>query len=405
MALISATNFATMICVARAVAPREFGAFTLVYAALLLGHAVMWALVTQPHNVLGTSQSGIEYARYTSATALTHVGLSLTLGLLFAGAGAVLVASERPYGHLLLLAAPALIAWQVQEFLRRVFYTEGRVKTAFWNDVLCYGGQGVAVVAVYRAGMLTSGTTLILICATSALAAFAAAWNLRSRFVATSWRPARTNFSFGKWLLGAEAANWLSLQIYPFLAALVLGAAATGALKAALVLLGPLNVLLAYLNTMLPIKLAQTLSTDGEEELNAALRKEQFLVAVPIAVYCLAVSVFARPLLDALYADRYHDQQSLVALLSLYYVLIVALQTMSAALRALRRTRAVFRAAVFSTVSAVVLGWALMRFLGLEGAAIGMVLSALVANLVCWRDHTRRGVRRDAVPLRDDTHV
>src|SRR5690348_7922098 len=72
-ALISGTNFVTMVLVARGLgSPAEFGTFTLVYSALLFANIFQVALVTQPHNVLGTSRRGEAYARYTTSCGMTQ---------------------------------------------------------------------------------------------------------------------------------------------------------------------------------------------------------------------------------------------------------------------------------------------------------------------------------------------
>src|SRR5947209_17340030 len=77
-ALISGTNFVTMILVARGLgSPAEFGTFTLVYSALLFANILQVAMVTQPHNVLGTGRDGEAYARYTTSCGLTQLLLVL----------------------------------------------------------------------------------------------------------------------------------------------------------------------------------------------------------------------------------------------------------------------------------------------------------------------------------------
>ena len=51
-------------------------------------------------------------------------------------------------GPMLMAIVPSIVAWQLQEFVRRVMYTEGRFAAAFWNDVVSYGGQLLVVVRV-----------------------------------------------------------------------------------------------------------------------------------------------------------------------------------------------------------------------------------------------------------------
>ena len=149
-ALISATNFLTMVLVARGLGgPSEFGAFTLVYSALLFANILQVALITQPHNILGTARHGANYAAYT-----TSCGLAQLLLVLAEGSIALLVWAVASQAHwaaaaMLLALVPSVVAWQLQEFVRRVLYTEGRHAAAFANDLISYGGQTLAVGALW----------------------------------------------------------------------------------------------------------------------------------------------------------------------------------------------------------------------------------------------------------------
>src|SRR4051794_4844783 len=70
-ALISGSNFITMVALARSLGPAAFGAFTLAYSALLYANSLQGALITQPHNVLGASREAgsAEYRRLSSTAA------------------------------------------------------------------------------------------------------------------------------------------------------------------------------------------------------------------------------------------------------------------------------------------------------------------------------------------------
>src|SRR4051812_32461616 len=69
-ALISATNFVTMILLARGLGSSAFGLFVLMYTCLLFANGLQTALFTQPQNVLGAERRGDAYERYTSSTAV-----------------------------------------------------------------------------------------------------------------------------------------------------------------------------------------------------------------------------------------------------------------------------------------------------------------------------------------------
>lgn len=101
--LISATNFVTMVLLARGLSREDFGRFTLVYSILMFANALQSALVTQAHNVLGATRHGEDYDRYTTSTAIGQILLAAIAALLslVAWAGACVAAPD---------AAPLLLA-------------------------------------------------------------------------------------------------------------------------------------------------------------------------------------------------------------------------------------------------------------------------------------------------------
>jgi len=156
-ALISASNFITTVVLARTLDPTDFGAFTLAYVVIMFTTSLQSALVTQPHNVLGTTYDGTAYRRYTTNTALSQFCLTVILVLIALPCAVVARHAGWGIAPLLFPLIPAVAAWQLQEFVRRVFYTERRLKAAFMNDFVSYGGQVVGMVWLGRFGHLTGG--------------------------------------------------------------------------------------------------------------------------------------------------------------------------------------------------------------------------------------------------------
>ena len=77
---------------------------------------------------------------------------------------------------------------QLQEFVRRVLYTEGRYFEGFWNDMLSYGGQAAIVSTLLllskfhiggRGNWLTGVTAMYVLAGTSALAAGVGLFQIR----------------------------------------------------------------------------------------------------------------------------------------------------------------------------------------------------------------------------------
>ena len=334
-ALISGTSFITLLILARALSVGAFGAFALAYTALVFVNSLQSALVTQPHNVLAVARGRDSYTRFTSATIVAELFFLCCVVLVLSIIGVVALGISTDVAELLLAMVAATIAWQLQELARRILYTESRLGAAFLNDIVAYGGQLVAIVALWSVGRLDGPNALYALAATSLLGAAIGVGQVRDSLTRTFDRADLVpHWQFGKWLAAAAVGFWVSTYVYFYLAALLLGAAASGELKASQLILGPLNVLMLFLATVLPIRLSRTLATLGEAAFQAQLRRTLFATAPVIVIYCVLASVFATPLLNLLYGGRYSHAQTLVVLFAAYYVLGYLGQIAASALNA-----------------------------------------------------------------------
>jgi len=384
-ALISVTNLVTMVLLARVLGPEGFGAFALAYTGLLFANSLQGALVVQPHNVLGASRDGDSYVRYTTSTAIGQ--------LAFLGGAALLTLVAAITVHwlgrdavLLFALVPAIIAWQLQEFIRRVLYTEERLSAAFINDLVSYGGQAVAIVTLWRFERLTGPMALLVLAATSALASAGGIWQVRGSLGrAFDVGELRQNWHHGKWLAGGQIGYWLSTQAYTFLAAAMLGATAAGALKASQILMGPLTVLLASIGSVAPTRLTRVFNQHGHAGLREQVRT-MYLVMIPLTgSYCLIVTLAAEPLLRLLYGAQYDGYANVTRLIAAYYLVSSGALIVSAALRVNGLTRPIFVAYTGASVTSLLVGWLIISVAGVEGAVLGMIVSAVILNVVVWR--------------------
>ena len=390
--LISGANFLTVVLPKRAMSETEFGTFSLVYSVLLLANIVQSTLLTQPHNVLAVSRKGDDYRTYTTATALTQVALAVFLAVAMAGVAGVGYARHAAVAPMLLAMVPAIVGWQLQEFCRRVLYTEGRFAAAFWNDAVSYGGQTLAVMGLYAmdrragGGWLTGPSALYSLSVTSVLASAWGAWQIRgslSRAVERSalWAAVRDNWSFGGWLLGGEMLQWVSsLQMYMWLTAEMLGVAAAGDLRLAQTLFGPMRIFTFYLGNVLPIRFARELDGAGHGAVHRMFVKACAQVLPLLAMYCVAVAVFRGPLIHAASGGKFSGPAIVLTLYAAYTFVSYLPVLLASVLTAKRVTRPVFLGNVYGAVLALPVGWWLIREMGEPGAPVAMgICSALMA--------------------------
>ncbi|HET7045190.1 MAG TPA: hypothetical protein VFI37_10110 [Gaiellaceae bacterium] len=393
-ALASGVNFLTLIVLGRSLSPSRFGYFVLAFTLLQSAGAVQSALITRPHNVLGALRTGTAYVRYTTAAATLQLGYAAVWALALALAGGVLAALGGASSTLFLLAAPAVVAWQLQEFGRRVLYTEGRLYGALLDDVLGYGAQAAILVWLWRGDALTGPRAMAAIAATSAVAALVAGFQLRSSLGRTIDRESlRTGWGYGRWLAAAELAYWFSSQSYIYLASAVVGPVASAILKAAQTLLGPASVFLAFFVNFLPTRFASRLRVGGDRALARQVRVGLLSTLPATVAYAVAVAVFAGPLLEFVYGSAYAGHASVVRLFAAYYVLLSISDVFVAALAARALTRRIFAGHAAGAVLSLVLGWVLLYTWGAAGGAAGMIASLVVALAVFVRSYRAAAAR------------
>ncbi len=390
-ALISATNFMTMVLLARGLGPAAFGAFAVAYTVLLATNSFQAALITQPHHLFGATRQDDDYVQYTTAVAIGQIGLALGLAIVVAISAAVAyLAGWSRAAPLLAALAPIIVAWQFQEFVRRVLYTKTDTRGAFTNDLISYGGQVLGVAAIWRLGLLTEMTVLAVLGATSALASIVGLVQLRSHIdwavnadrlraaTAEHWR-------FGKWLVGSNLVSWTSGQAYPVLIAGLVSVTATGIMRAVSTVLGPGNIVVNALETLLTPRAATVYAREGVPAFQTFIRRAAIGVTCLMGGYSLVVAVFAEPILRVLYGDQYSEYGWLLALVALHYVLISTRTVASIGLRSMGHTSPIFRAYLCSAAATLTVGIVALHTFGLIGAALGILMNAVITNAVLWR--------------------
>jgi O-antigen/teichoic acid export membrane protein len=389
--LISGTNFLTTVLIARALLPSVFGTFTLVYSALLLANIFQSTLITQAHNVLGANRTGEPYRRYTTSTALSQLmllGIEAAISLIV-----VLVAQWKgsPNTRLLMWVAPAIIAWQLQEFIRRVLYTECRFAAAFWNDSISYGVQTILVAFLWFTKELTGVSAMFALTVTSAAAVILGLYQIQ-KSLEWNFDPSILfeNWTFGKWLIGGELVQWFaSLQLYLFLAAYMLGTHATGELKAAQTIFGPTRVFSFYLGTVLPIRFARALAKKGSQAVDSLLLHSAIRVLPLLGLYCFLIALFPRLLMQLMFGRDYAGTPAVLSLYSIYAFMTYAQTLLVSVLTAKRLTHTIFIANVYGTLITLAMSYWIISYFKVAGATIAIGISSLIITAYLWHAYQK----------------
>jgi O-antigen/teichoic acid export membrane protein len=304
-ALISAASFVTLILIARAVTPANFGLFSIALSFIYIETTLVAAIFNQPFAVISASRQNGEYRFYVTSVFIAHALLGLTVALAILIVGACASILDLDSASLILVLAPAVVAWQFQEFFRVVLYVEDRLPSAVFNDLVSYGGQLLLVIYATQNDLLSPQAAVIIITASCGIAALLGLLAIRhsitpavtrSKFQADS----AENWEFSRWTLGSSALTIFSTYTLPFVLAFFSGPAAAGVMRVMTATMGPTHILLRGMQASFGPLAARVFESDGPIGLRALIRRIFFLITPLMAVYCLVAGGFARPLLSLL---------------------------------------------------------------------------------------------------------
>jgi O-antigen/teichoic acid export membrane protein len=377
-AIVSGTNFLVTIIAARMLGPTDFGVFALLITVLTFMEATQRSLITTPHNVLGASRNGDEYARYTTSLIVVQAGLGLTFAIVSATAGLIFLQYDRSIALLIFAMSYSALAWQFHEFFRRALFTESRVRAAVVGDSVSYLGRLIMVAGIATSGLM-SGASLMLIYAISwSIGALAGFWMIRGSIVrSVDLSLIREHWVFGRWLFASNSVSHLPGYVIAALLSSVLSVSAYGAFRTFEQLANGTNVPLSAMSNVLRPRLARQ-AKDGPERVWNTMLPIMLLGGLLLVAFAAVFIALREPLVRVIYGPEYVAFTAAVFLIAFRPLLTLEKSMLTKALQAFRNTRAVFIGTLIGVVAGVGIGSLLIIFFGLPAAASIVIVSSVV---------------------------
>lgn len=393
--LSSATNFALSLLVARAVAPREFGAFSVAYGVYTVAAGVGQAVCAQPYQVRFTTAAPEAQRRAAGAATAAAVMAGGAFAVVVAAAGMLIGGALREPFLWLALFLPALLA---QDAWRFIFVADGRPRAAAANDALWAVMQIVGITGAHAVGVRTVGAYLGIWGGSAGVAAIFGCWQARNRPRYTTAR--------GWWLDQRDlATRYAAEQIVVRGATLgvlaivagVLGLSAAGAIRGAQVVFGLLNLL--WLGALLVIVAEGRRLLDSDRRQFARLMLVVSVASAAAAVLWAVVALllpgsFGRALLGG----TWDVARPVLLPIALHTVVIGASIGAQSGLKSLGSARRSLRAHLAGAACLIAggfVGAAVGR--SAVAAATGMALGGAFAMCIWWGEFLA-GLREPSDP-------
>jgi O-antigen/teichoic acid export membrane protein len=399
-AMISGSNFAISILLARWFAAEQYGAYALAFAVFLLVSQFHQALLLEPMSVYGSSLYRGRLRHYLGTLLWMHGGaVAVIAAILGAGALAVFFThhSVSLAGALfgVCIASPCiLLFWLV----RRSFYLELQPASATQGAVL-YCILVLSLLLGANALKVLSPFTAFLIMGTAALVT-SVAFLIKLKPIARLRRnelslreTSRQHWVYGRWALASAIAMWIPTNIYYVLLGSSAGMAHAGEMRALMNLTLPVGQTATALSLLFVPYASRVRAESGPE----SLRKISFgitaLFATGAIAYWATVVVFRGSVLHLFYGGRYSEISAFVPIVALSSIFQTCINGPGIGLRANEMPVCVFYAYLVASVITLGAGVVATRFFGVEGAVITMLVANMsaffVAQLMLSRN-TRR---------------
>jgi O-antigen/teichoic acid export membrane protein len=386
--LISLSNFLATLLLARYATPTELGVYGVGFTSLRLVRAVQEGLTIQPMNTYGAAMTPDEFKGYATSTSLIQILLAVCSAAGVAALGWALTArGNDTAGPGIFALWPAFLWWQMQEYLRRMLYTRGNVLEAMLNTALTNTVRLGLMIYWVRQAELSGAAALNAIALGSLVALLPGLWGTRrywSLHFDNLRRTWRRNWEFGRWMLGGNLANWVSVEFYPVLTAGMVSFAAAGAYRAIQNLVAPVHLLLRATDTFLTPRAARIYHEGGLSALRRITRLAYLATGLPVGGMLVFAVLFREQLLELLYGETYLAYQNGVILMAVFYALLFAFWPLQSALKAARISRPIFVANLGAIAAMFSLGiWMIYQW-NVYGTIAGQAVNALIVNLVLW---------------------
>ncbi|HMP39506.1 MAG TPA: oligosaccharide flippase family protein [Roseiflexaceae bacterium] len=385
---VSGVNFLTALVLARYLSLTDFGHYALVFTVLLLINAIQSAIITGPLMVMVPRYEQHRAQAYLSSLWLIQLvfcviallGIAL-LHLAIAHWAPDLVPDASMIAILL-----AIATYLGQEFLRRTLFALQDSTGGLLSDLVSYGLQLVVIVLLIAGQQLTLEHVFWAMALTSLLGCVVAAVRMRltlhgigRQVLGDAWQQ---NWRYGRWLFGSAVSSWGSSQVYFIIVAALLSPEATALMAASRNILGVTHIFLLGLENFVPTTLTHVLLKEGVDAMKRWLQRFTLIGAFLMGAYCLAAVVFADPLMQLLFGPQYANTAMVVAIISLSYFISFFYRPPMIALRVLGAPRSIFVANLIAALVTIVVAGGLVSYGGINGAAIGLVVTQLVILLV-----------------------
>jgi O-antigen/teichoic acid export membrane protein len=382
--LVSGSNFFSGVLLARFLGVEQFGVFSLAWMLVLFFNSIQNALVISPMMSIGVKEL-VDSSDYFGAVFIHQLiisFLSFCLILTFA----ILSNGWYPEWQLANLCWPLAtcsFCFQLQDFVRRYFFTVERATSALLNDFVSYFSQIAFLTFFAFLNRINTTNSLLIIASTSFFAAILGLitfGHLQLR-LSVIIDVAIRHWHYSRWLITSTLMQWTSWNFFIIVGSTQYGPVIAGALRATQNIIGVTHIIFQGLANVVPIQAAKILHKGGIAPFKQYIIKISIWGGTTTAVFCTIVSIWAEYLLRLFYGAEYICYVYILRWWSVSYLLIFFGVPLTSALRALENTRPLFLSYCVVTLFSLLSAKYIVTNFGIHGTMAGVFCTQILLQV------------------------
>ena len=385
-AIVSLTNFITIVVLAKLCATNIFGSFALAWQIVSYVRSTNERLISAPYLVF--VQRPLQDRRSLLGSSLGHeftFGILSSLLLVLVGV-ALKVFGLLPQFSTGIIVVAIAVPWVVwRDHLRAISFANFRAEFAVMLDLAAAVLQlsGIAALAHFDVlNLLNIGLVLAFASLIPVVVWFCAkpfSMNVeRDRFL----RDWLESWEYARWLVYARCLGIGAYLVVPWIIASKLGDAPTGAFAICLSLAGLSLMFVTGLNNFLQPLAVRSYREGGKSGLVKTMWASVAVFTVVLLPLCVVYYFFGGQLLATIYKNSFREHASVIFILGLNVLAFSYAIVASNGLAALERPEGNFWGEISNFVVSCGLGFLLIGPFGLPGAALAITIGSVVATFV-----------------------
>lgn len=386
-AVVSATNFATGLAVARVGGKAELGLYMLAWTLLIIANDVFSAIITTPYNIIRPTLDAERQQRYGGSVLLQQLVLSALCALMLIVGGGRLghFGASVQIGRLMTVFASLFVVLVFREFARRMYFAHLEMGQALINDTVACALQLSLVGLLIARGALTAVTAYLAIALAALIPGVAWLWGNRHQLkinTSASFVDFRRNWRLAKWIVGSGVLWAAAMYMYPWLLAWMHGTSATGVWAACYGLVALSNPVLMGFGNYLGPKIALLQGYEGVNAMRGYVYRSSGIFAALLAPIFLIVWIWGDDLVRHLYGPVFAGNEVAIRILAVNVLVAGAVFPFSRGFFTLHRAAIDLAVNVLAIAILFTFGIWLVSAYGVVGAAIGLVMTSSITAVV-----------------------